>query len=66
MNNLDSFHVNSTYSFTNVYDITINIDGTISDTADVTIGIFARVNYDYSTSRCIKKIKVIKPRKHTF
>ena len=51
---------NSTDRFTYEYDISISIDGTFSENADVTIGLFARTGFDNSTLRLIKKIQVIK------
>ena len=49
-----------TNRFVNVYDISMTIDGTISENVDVTIGIFARTDWDNSTLRLVKKIKTIK------
>lgn len=46
--------------FTHEHDISISIDGTFSSNVDVTIGLFARTDFDDSTLRLVKKIKVIK------
>lgn len=46
--------------FTYEYDISMSIDGTFSSDVDVTIGLFARTDFDNSTLRLVKKIKVIK------
>lgn len=46
--------------FTQEYDISISIDGTFSSNVNVTIGLFARTDFDNSTLRLVKKIKVIK------
>lgn len=51
----------ATGKFTYEYDISLSINGTISSTADVTIGIFARKDFDDSTLRLIKKLRTIKP-----
>ena len=52
---------NSIDRFTYEYDISLTINGTISSSTDVTIGIFAQKDFDGSTLRLIKKIKTIKP-----
>ena len=47
--------------YTFKFKINLEINGIFSPTSDVTIGIFARKNYDNKTLRLIKKIETIKP-----
>ena len=51
---------NTDCRFAQEYDISISIDGTFSSNVDVTIGLFARTDFDNSTLRLVKKIKTIK------